>query len=170
MNTIQEGRRRLIMKLKFAQLGLVGLLVTLLVLTSVFSVGRAARNAAASPAAIALKPCTQNTLKGRYAVSGSGTKALGGIGPISVVGLGEFDGAGSILANDTVSLNGAIFHRTYSGSYQVNDNCTGSATFVFPPPRNVEAHLDFVIVDDGDRAYFIETDADTDLRVEAKRQ
>jgi len=158
------------MKLKFAPLGLVASLVTLLVLTSVFSVGRAASNAAVSPAATVLKPCTQNTLKGRYAVSGSGTKALGGIGPISVVGLGEFDGAGAIVANDTVSLNGAIFHRTYTGSYQVNDNCTGSAIFVFPPPRNVEAHLDFVIVDEGDRAYFIETDPDTDLRVEAKRQ
>jgi hypothetical protein len=112
------------------------------------------------------RPCSERTLRGRYAAFGSGTLALGGVGPISFVGLGEFDGNGSVAGSDTASINGQIFRRTYSGTYEVNENCTGSVTFALPPPRNLEVHFDFVIVDEGEQAFFVQTDPGTDLRVE----
>jgi len=146
--------------------GLIGL-------SSVFGFSRtsnASNTATVSAEDSRLKPCSNETLNGRYAVSGSGTKALGGLGPISIVGWGNFDGNGGVTGRDTVSLNGDISRRDNAGTYQVNENCTGTLTFVVPPPRNIEVHFDLVIVDEGEQAFLIQTDPGTDLRVEIKRQ
>ena len=156
------------MKRKFTQLGVVTSLVFLMVLT--FALAPKATNAGSKLEPANLKSCSNKTLTGRYVVFGSGTKALGGIGPISVVGWGDFDGNGSVFGNDTTSVNGEILRRSYTGSYQVNENCTGSISFALPAPRTFDVHFDFVIAEGGDSVQFIQTDPGTDLRLEARRQ
>ncbi|MCI0389147.1 MAG: hypothetical protein MOB07_10345 [Acidobacteria bacterium] len=111
--------------------------------------------------------CSAGTLKGRYGSSVTGT--LAGLGPVWIVGWSDFDGIGSFTAADTASLNGAISNRSYSGTYQVNADCTGSLKFVLPPPRVLERNFNFVLVDGGKEGFAIETDPGTGISGVFKR-
>ena len=70
--------------------------------------------------------CSLETLEGSYGYFLHGT--LLGVGPVGAVGLAAFDGEGGLTAQDTLKSNGVISHRTGTGRYVVNPNCTGSAT------------------------------------------
>src|SRR5215204_4013466 len=149
-------------------------LTAVVLFASVLALDSAGRAAAAAQDDSQARPqarrCSDATLKGRYAVHGSGTLTSGGAGHVSFVGLGEEDGGGGGKGGDTASLNGEIFRRAYAGSYQVKDDCTGSITFVLPPPRNIEIHFDLVIAAGGDEAFAIETDSGTNVTAVIKRQ
>lgn len=71
--------------------------------------------------------CSLARAAGTYGVSDTGT--IVGIGPIAVVSLATFDARGNISGKSTLSENGDISHRTASGTYTVNDDCTGTTTF-----------------------------------------
>jgi hypothetical protein len=70
--------------------------------------------------------CTAATLRGPYGYFFNGSVAGGG--PVAAVGLVKFDGLGVVSAKDTLNTSGTIGRRTGNGSYQINSNCTGSAS------------------------------------------
>jgi len=119
-----------------------------------------------SPDRALTRHCSAGTLKGRYGVSATGTFV--GVGPVGFVGTADFDGVGNVTGADAASFNGAISFRNIVGTYEVNDDCTGSVTFV-SPTRDVEVHFRLVIVDGGKEALFIETDPGTVLTGVLKR-
>ena len=71
--------------------------------------------------------CSDATLKGVYGFIVSG---LGGDGtPRAIVGQATADGKGSLSGTLTKSRDGTILELTFTGSYSVAKNCTGSATY-----------------------------------------
>ena len=65
--------------------------------------------------------CSNASLHGSYAFQVDGN----GNGPFAAVGRNTYDGKGVIGGAIVVSLNGAIISDTYTGTYTVNDDCTG---------------------------------------------
>jgi hypothetical protein len=57
---------------------------------------------------------------------------------------------------------------TFTGAYIVNPDCTGSARFLFF--NGAEANLDFVITNDGNDVFIIDTDQGTVEFGTAKKQ
>ena len=111
------------------------------------------------------EPCSNATLRGSYAFTESGS--IVGIGPVAVAGVFKADGQGNLTATDTVSLNGEIISENLSFSYQVNPDCTGSASSA---PGQEPAHFNFVIVNFGERVTGIHTDPGTTLILKARQQ
>jgi len=71
--------------------------------------------------------CSLARAAGKYGVSDSGT--VDGIGPRVGIGLVTLDAAGNLKGTVTASLNGTVTESTASGTYTVNPDCTGVATF-----------------------------------------
>lgn len=74
--------------------------------------------------------CVTATLSGSYAFTGNGyslnSGAIAGVNTIS--GLLQFDGAGAVTGNWTVSTGGNATPDAAAGKYTVASNCTASAT------------------------------------------
>lgn len=103
------------MKRKIARIGLA----------SIFAVGLIASMAA--PAHAGGPPCSLARAAGNWAFTDNGTVV--GIGPRTAVGTLTLDAAGN-LSNGaaTSSLNGSIANETFSGTYTVNPDCSGTAS------------------------------------------
>ena len=64
---------------------------------------------------------------GNYAFTDNGTVI--GVGPRTAVGVFTLDGAGNLINGvATSSLNGSIAQETFSGTYTVNSDCTGTGS------------------------------------------
>jgi hypothetical protein len=74
-----------------------------------------------------------------------------GVGPISAVGRGDYDGKGNVFNPYTGSVNGVISTGTEIGTYKVNSDCRGSET------ATDGAHYNFVVAPDGSRFDWIST-------------
>ncbi len=99
--------------------------------------------------------CTNASLQGTYGWYGTATNVDNG--RISAdVAIQTFDGAGQFTGHDTLNSNGEIFHRTFTGSYTVNPDCTGTLVFTFA--MGAEARAEFVIVAGGSEMFAIQTD------------
>ncbi len=61
------------------------------------------------------------------------SNTLGASNPFAVSGYYEFHGNGTLDGADTVSRNGAIVPRQYSGTYQVNPDGTGTLQLNISP-------------------------------------
>ena len=70
--------------------------------------------------------CTLTTLNGPYGFVITGT--IVGFGPLAIVGVATFDGAGNVSTDQTANANGNVFPEHETGTYTVNSNCTGSST------------------------------------------
>jgi len=104
--------------------------------------------------------CSFARAAGKYGTSDSGTVV--GIGPRAANALLTLDAAGNIGGPVTASLNGSVAHSTLSGTYTVNRDCTGSASFSeFDQLGNliITATVDFVWVDNMREILFIFTSA-----------
>lgn len=104
--------------------------------------------------------CSFARAAGKYGTSDSGTVV--GIGPRAADALLTLDTAGKIGGPVTASLNGIVTHSTLSGTYTVNRDCTGMATFSeFDLAGNLllTATVDFVWVDNMRQILFIFTSA-----------
>jgi len=75
----------------------------------------------------AVAACSFARAAGTYGVSDSGTVV--GIGPRASVDLLTLDAAGNIKGKVTASLNGSLTQSMLSGTYTVNPDCTGAASF-----------------------------------------
>jgi hypothetical protein len=69
--------------------------------------------------------CSMARAAGKWSFTDGGTVI--GIGPRAAVGVFTLDGHGDVLdASATSSLNGSIAVETFSGTYTVNPDCTGT--------------------------------------------
>jgi hypothetical protein len=66
------------------------------------------------------------------------------------------DGSGNTNGFDTLSLNGVIARRTYTGTYTVKDDCSGSA--VYQDSLGNTFHEDLVVMNGGNQIAVIVTD------------
>jgi hypothetical protein len=125
-----------------------------------------------SPAALAdNKGCSNITVKGTYAFTGTGSfvspAALAG--PFAEVGTQSFDGRGGTTYAATLSQNGNIVSVAATGTYTVNPDCTGTMT-VQVAPFGVTVHLFFAINDAGNEFRAIETEPGGVITRIARRQ
>jgi len=123
--------------------------------------------AAPSPA---VPQCSAKSLDGTYGFVVNGTNVGGALVPgrVSATGIATADGAGNLTGTDTVSVNGTIIRRAISGTYSVNANCTGQATFThnFAQPTL----RDFALVQNKQESTFIQTDTGAVTTGTAKKQ
>jgi hypothetical protein len=90
--------------------------------------------------------CSDETLKGSFALVGTGSVVTGpNPGPRAVVGVLTANGEGHLSGSTTKSSNGTI-HRNLivTGTYTVDSDCTGSATVTDSVGET--RNFDFVIV------------------------
>ena len=117
------------------------------VLTTVFALGIVPRAQAGQD-----KECSNATLRGSFGFSSTGTLLAipaPSAGPFAEIGRQTFDGTGdNTEGTATLSANGNINHVTFSGTYAVSPDCTGSMTLVILPSGRTIT-LEFVIDDDG---------------------
>jgi hypothetical protein len=99
--------------------------------------------------------CTRASLKGKFGYSYSGT--VRGFGAIAAVGPIDFDGNGNTSATYSVNLDGSNFLGSFTGTYTVNDDCTGSITIDLPM-LGTSSNGRFVIINKGKDAFFMGTD------------
>jgi hypothetical protein len=95
--------------------------------------------------------CSEATLKGHhFAYTSIGPIVANApvsiLGPSAEVGVQYFDGKGSVSFTFNSSTNGEIGPGTGTGTYTVNDDCTGTFT---EASGGFTAHFSFVIDDDG---------------------
>ncbi len=88
--------------------------------------------------------CSNSSLSGGYGFSVNGVS--GGGQHYSLVGRFVADGKGVVIGTSVQSINGAISRPSFTGTYRVDTDCTGTATLTFDFGV---APLDFIIVDDG---------------------
>lgn len=77
------------------------------------------------------------------------------------------DGNGNLSGSATLSQAGHIQSETFTGTYTVNSDCTGTVTTI---DSNGPAHFSIDIVDNGQQILFIESDAGVAVSGSAKPQ
>ncbi len=98
--------------------------------------------------------CTDATIRGTYGIQMQGTNPVppplgGGIQTVIGVVVRTYDGTGNFTQVDNVkgSVTGIVPDRPGSGTYQVNDDCTGVTFFQPGPGITLEERM--VIVNHG---------------------
>jgi hypothetical protein len=109
--------------------------------------------------------CKNETYKGDYGFAATGTVA--GKGAFAVVGRFTADGQGNITGSQTRNFNGQIVHETYTETYTVNQDCTGSSHKTTSTSINVK--FDFVVLDRGKTIIGVETDPGNVVTFRAER-
>src|SRR6516164_9161351 len=74
------------------------------------------------------KGCSNASLQGTFAYTGTGfvVTPAARSGPFAEVGTQTFDGKGATITTFTASGNGNMFQTTFTGTYTVNPDCTGT--------------------------------------------
>jgi hypothetical protein len=94
--------------------------------------------------------CSVATLHGSFGVTFTGT-ANTPDGPSQRGGIARtvFDGRGKVVGKASSVADGAVFLRTFAGTYTVAADCTGSMSTMFTDALDGRATYDLVIDDDG---------------------
>ena len=109
---------------------------------------------AAVPAASAAT-CSNASIKGVYGVLSTGLNGSGQ--PAASVDRVAVDGAGNLSGSSTKSIDGTLVTFTFAGTYQINKDCTGSATFNNQDGSTKHANI---YLDSGNKgAFLIQTDS-----------
>jgi hypothetical protein len=139
--------------------------------TKTFAITITALVLSVAPWAKAERGCSNGALKGAFAYTSTGFIVAAPIpalvGPSAEVGAQYFDGQGNVTFNFNASQNGSIGPGTATGSYTVNDDCTGTFTEATP---DFTAHYNFVIDDSGAGFQAICQDAGVVVSRIARRQ
>ena len=115
-----------------------------------------------------LLTCAPVTISGPYGYGISGSiPTSAGIVLFADYGNLIADGKGSFTGSSTTSTGGTIVARSISGTYSINSNCTGAATFRDSLGNTL--HLSFTVVDNGNEIEFIQTDSGTVVSGTAQR-
>lgn len=101
--------------------------------------------------------CSNASLRGAYGLAGDPNLVVG-FGPTAALGSLTADGSGTWEGTLTQSFNGIIVHEAFTATYAVNSDCTGAVTLVLQPGGRA-AHLSFVVLDQGNQVFVIETDS-----------
>jgi hypothetical protein len=114
------------------------------------------------------KGCSNNTLRGSYAQTGSGvvTAPADQAGPFANVGTLIFDGNGGLTG--VIVVNGSSAQATETGTYKVNPDCTGTYT-VEIDPFGITSSAFFAIDTNGDELEIIVTDPGSAITCVAKK-
>jgi hypothetical protein len=114
--------------------------------------------------------CSNATLKGAFVDKDTGfiTAPPALAGPFAGVNLETFDGHGALTGTGIVSLNGNVFPGTFTGTYTVNPDCTG--TYTVQNSLGSTVHAFFVINDSGNELQIVITDPGTVITCIARRQ
>ena len=103
------------------------------------------------------RKCSLKTLKGAFGIKFEGQRI--GQGPLASVSRVTFDGNGVFTTSEVGTLFGDPLKRTFTGPYVVNDDCTGFLDFTsFITPQPHEAHGDFVIVNNGQEFFIVDSE------------
>lgn len=85
--------------------------------------------------------CTDHTLVGRYGFTGQGFFGASAQAAADV-GIFVSDGQGNISSgSDTLSSGGQVISRTFTGTYSVNSDCTGTVALQFNPGGTVDVAI-----------------------------
>jgi hypothetical protein len=116
------------------------------------------------------KGCSNASLKGTFShmATGFSTAPPAMAGPLAGVGTDTFDGNGNIKGTATLSVNGNIVSVSETGTYKVNDDCTGTYTVQFSGGGGTSAS--FVITSSWNEIQAICTDSGTVLSHIFRRQ
>ena len=116
------------------------------------------------------KGCSNATLRGSYAQTGTGviTAPPDQAGPFANVGTLIFDGNGGLTGTLVVSSNGSSSPATETGTYTVNSDCTGTYT-VQIAPFGITSQAFFAIDTNGDELEIIVTDPGSVITCVAKK-
>ncbi|MEJ2365811.1 MAG: hypothetical protein P8075_13340 [Deltaproteobacteria bacterium] len=103
---------------------------------------------------------SEKSVRGSYGFSFQGE--ILGVGPVAAVGVLEADGRGNITdASRTINISGITFEQTFTCTYSVNPDGTGSAVCELdePPPEGAPAVETFgvVLVDNAKGFRFVGT-------------
>jgi hypothetical protein len=114
--------------------------------------------------------CGESTLRGGYGsnITGSFFLSPTAFVPIASVGRMVFDGSGNVAGTDTNSFNGAISRYPFTGTYVVNNDCTGTLEITLA--NGFVITNDIVIVDDGSEVNLVQTNPGTAATGVLKRQ
>jgi hypothetical protein len=110
--------------------------------------------------------CTLNTLKGTYQFAATGYNITStGPEPLAIVEVLDVNGDGTLnVPAVTLSLKGTILRAAdVGGSYTVNEDCTGTITFV------TDIQLDIFIAPNGKEFSLIQTNEGTVLAAVATK-
>jgi hypothetical protein len=110
--------------------------------------------------------CTLKTLKGTYQFATTGNNIVDSVPqPIAIVEVIDVNGDGTLnVPAVTLSVPPDILRFTdVGGSYTVNEDCTGTLTFV------TDVHLDIFIAPNGKEFHLIQTDANSVLAAVARK-
>ncbi len=150
---------------------LIAILVCTAALAVVPAAGRATRHGGGPPFDVPRgdpgKHCSLVSLKGSYGYEYSGS--VEGFGGVAAVGPIDFDGDGNTSATYSVNLGGVNFQGSFTGTYTVADDCTGTVVIDLPL-LHTSSNGRFVIVENGQQAFFMGTDPGITVTGVAKRQ
>jgi hypothetical protein len=108
---------------------------------------------------LGLSRCTNRSLSGVFNAAESGsdfTPAGVENGDDSLFFTIHFDGRGHEYGSSTTSFNGFSYPDTFTGTYHVNPDCSGSASNTFASGGS--DHVNFVIVEQGSEVKFFSAD------------
>jgi hypothetical protein len=108
--------------------------------------------------------CSMRDVAATYGYTVNGTR--NGVGLAASVGTVTLDTSGNLVGTQTASFAGTIVTETLSGTYTVNDDCTGSAVINVVssiPAFNRISDINLVWDDDGEKLRFIFTNSGTIL-------
>jgi len=113
-------------------------------------------------------PCSYRSVSGAFGYTVNGIR--NGVGPVAGAGTVTFHQDGTVEGKQTVSFNGIIADETYSGTYTVQSDCSGSFTVdVVSPIAPRTSHVNVIWTSDSNAAKSIFTDAGTILTADAQR-
>jgi hypothetical protein len=79
-----------------------------------------------SPAQAEAQHCSVASASGKWAFTTTGS--IQGVGDVAAVGIYTADPSGHLSGSQTRSLAGQVAAETFTGTFAVKPNCTGSAT------------------------------------------
>ncbi len=106
--------------------------------------------------------CSLASLNGPYAVDRQGTIIAQLTGfptppfPFGEAGVATFDGAGNFSGKTTVNVGGVVLNPTFTGTYTVDSDCTGTVTV--NTSVGVTLHNAVVVIGGGQRLIETQTD------------
>jgi hypothetical protein len=113
--------------------------------------------------------CTKASIAGPYGYATNGfVVQSSGFLPFADLGSLNSDGNGNFVGVSTPSQGGHIVLRTLTGTYAVNSDCTGSASFT--DSLGTPLHVSFVIADNGQEIRLVQTDSGTVVSGAASKQ
>ena len=116
--------------------------------------------------------CSNTSLQGTFADKDTGViypAANAAPVPFAGVNVEAFDGNGNITGTGFASAGGSGGPQTYTGTYKVNPNCTGTYSITLSP-SGMQAHAFFVIDDHLNELQIVIKDPGTVITCVARRQ